>query len=72
MAMGSPLGPIFADFYMGYLEMMTFREIDLPLVYCRYVDAIFFICRDKAQLNEAKDKFESNSLLTFTTELGDI
>ena len=39
--MGSPLGPTFANYYMGDLESKTLTNIENPpLIYCRYVDDI--------------------------------
>ena len=43
VAMGSPLGPTFANFYMGHLEQMILsNDNDPPSIYTRYVDDIFF------------------------------
>ena len=42
VAMGSPLGPILANLFMGYYENMwlnTFRECEI-ILYQRYVDDI--------------------------------
>ncbi len=38
--MGSPLGPTFANWFLGYLEEKIFEEHDefYPKFYCRYVD----------------------------------
>ena len=45
VSMGSPLGPLFANFYMANLENSVIPTIDSherPLIYCRYVDDIFY------------------------------
>ncbi|XP_076029861.1 uncharacterized protein LOC143018389 [Oratosquilla oratoria] len=42
VAMGSPLGCTFADFYMCHLENKVLQNPELrPFTYCRYVDDIF-------------------------------
>ena len=69
VAMGSPLGPTFANFYMGYLEETIFSDHQKrPLMYCRYVDDIFIMVRNIQQLEEIKNQFEDNSILKFTIE----
>ena len=69
VAMGSPLGPTFANFYMGYLEETTFSDINKkPLIYARYVDDIFIMYSTIEQLKEIKRNFENNSILKFTIE----
>ena len=50
-AMGSPLGPVLANFYLSYIEdnRIDFESESCPLFYARYVDDIFciFNCKDK-------------------------
>ena len=42
VAMGSPLGVLFANFYMGMVERRVFENRDLcPHIYGRYIDDIF-------------------------------
>ena len=44
VAMGSPLGPTFANFYIGNLEELIFSDINIkPSIYWRYVDDIFVV-----------------------------
>ena len=44
VAMGSPLGPTFANFYMGNLEQSVHRDQNIkPNIYCRYVDDVFVV-----------------------------
>ncbi|XP_076048070.1 uncharacterized protein LOC143029258 [Oratosquilla oratoria] len=40
VAMGSPLGVLFANFFMGTIETKFLAEVR-PSIYCRYVDDIF-------------------------------
>ena len=41
VAMGSSLGPILANIFVGYLEFKLFSNIKIPLIYTRYADDIF-------------------------------
>ncbi|CAH8477181.1 unnamed protein product [Schistosoma mattheei] len=42
IAMGSPLGPILADIFMGHLEQKKLKHaIDSTTLYCRYMDDTF-------------------------------
>ena len=41
VAMGSPLGVLFANFYMGVVEERVFSKIPRPHIYCRYIDDTF-------------------------------
>ena len=41
VAMGSPLGPILANIFMGFLEMKYMKDNKKPLLYYRYVDDCF-------------------------------
>ena len=69
IAMGSPLGPLFANFYMGELEKRILKDKNIaPHIYCRYVDDIFVDVDDVDHLKIIQ-KFESNSVLKFTFEL---
>ena len=71
VAMGSPLGPTFANFYMGHLEEQVFSDDSLkPSLYARYVDDIFVQIDNVEQLIKLKECFQRNSVLTFTYELG--
>ena len=45
--MGSPLGPILADIFIGHLEQKLRKEISNVNLYCRYVDDIFIISDTK-------------------------
>ena len=70
VAMGSPLGPTFANFYMGELEARIFEDKNnKPLIYARYVDDIFLQIEDETQLIHLRNTFRDNSVLNFTYEL---
>ena len=68
--MGSPLGPIFANYYMGHLERQVFEDHTIkPATYCRYVDDIFAVVRDEQHLQLIKERMEESSVLRFTYEM---
>ena len=68
--MGSPLGPTFANFYMGDLEQRTLTDNhSKPHIYARFVDDIFVQVKDINELEKLKKLFEDNSVLNFTYEL---
>ena len=70
VAMGSPLGVLFADFYMGVLERRVMENEDIrPLTYCRYIDDIFVEVKSLHNLQELKAEFERFSPLNFTFEI---
>ena len=69
VAMGSPLGPTFANFYMGHLEEKVFTENPRPHIYARYVDDIFVQISSHNELIKLKETFQNNSVLKFTFEL---
>ena len=69
VAMGTPLGPTFANFYVGNLEQQVIPHcINKPILYCRYIDDIFLIVSDQNHILELKQSFESRSVLKFTIE----
>ncbi|XP_066974225.1 uncharacterized protein [Macrobrachium rosenbergii] len=41
VAMGSPLGVLFANCYMGTVEQRVFESINQPRMYVRYIDDTF-------------------------------
>ena len=69
VAMGSPLGPILANIFVGYNEFLLFRKIKKPLVYVRYVDDTFALFNNAKEsrvfLNQLKTLHSS---LDFTVE----
>ena len=57
VAMDSPLWPIFANYYMRYLEEGMFSDTSRkPLIYTRYVDNIFIMYKFPQQFYEIKIK----------------
>ena len=69
VSMGSPLGPLFASFYMAHVEETAFTDPDLkPTTYCRYVDDTFVEIRDQDHLIAIVSALEKNSVLKFTYE----
>ena len=70
IAMGSPLGPLFANMYMSYLENTIFSNHNSrPHLYARYMDDIFIQTENINELLNIKKLFEQNSVLKFTHEL---
>ncbi|KAF0287536.1 hypothetical protein FJT64_014062 [Amphibalanus amphitrite] len=69
VAMGSPLGCLFANMYMCKLENKVMLDVQpKPSIYCRYVDDIFLQVEHPQQLEAVKTKMEENSVLKFTIE----
>lgn len=64
VAMGSPLAPVLANFFMGYYEKLWLNNYTGPkvLYYCRYVDDI--ICCFKNSI-DARLFFEYRYLNSF-------
>ena len=70
VAMGSPLGVSFANFYMCDVEnKVLLNQTIAPTTYCRYVDDIYTVVRDETHLKELKTTMEKHSVLKFTYEL---
>ena len=70
VAMGSPLGPTFAGYYMGHIEHIVLSDPNVrPHTYGRYVDDIFLQVSNEDQLYALKNAFEQVSVLKFTVEL---
>ena len=68
IAMGSPLGVLFADFYMGVVEERVFSQHPMPSLYCRYVDDTFVKAQHPEDIEKLRRCFEDNSVLHFTSE----
>lgn len=73
VAMGSPLGPLFANFYMGSIEnKIFFHQPELkPSIYVRYVDDIFLNTDTESDVTHLVNTFKENSSLNFTYEMED-
>ena len=70
VAMGSPLGVLFAEAYMARVESLALESMEVkPFTYCRYIDDIFVDVVDEDQLMCLKSKLEEKSLLKFTVEM---
>ena len=69
VSMGSPLGPLFANFYMCHLESKVLTVDNKPMIYCRYVDDIFLMTKDPSFIFSLKAKFQNSSVLKFTYEI---
>ena len=70
IAMGSPLGVLFAQAFMASVEASVIESLPCkPSLYCRFVDDILLDVQDLDSLKHLKDKLEEASGLRFTTEL---
>ena len=69
IAMGSLLGVLFANFYLGHLEKETFNTHPhlKPHLYTRYVDDIFIAYDNISSINDLLNIF-NRSKLKFTIE----
>ncbi|XP_068211740.1 uncharacterized protein [Palaemon carinicauda] len=66
--MGSPLGVLFANFYMGVVEERVFSHLECPLDYFRYIDDTFIKATSTEAIKNLRRTFEDNSVLHFTLE----
>ena len=66
--MGSPLGVLFANAYMGFVEQMVFDRIPQPSTYLRYIDNTFVVTATREELDVLRRTFEECSVLRFTCE----
>ena len=68
--MGSPLGPIFANFHVGHFENIILHNPNIKLItYKRYDDDIFLAATSEDQINTLKETFENMTVLKFTYEM---
>ena len=69
VAMGSPLGPILANIFVGYHEQQLFESCSEPVLYRRYVDDIFTIFNGREEMVQFHEKLSNlHSSLVFTEE----
>ena len=68
VAMGSPLGVLFANTYMGFVEKRVFQRIPQPPTHRRYIDDTFAVTTTRESLNVLCRTFEEYSLFNFTCE----
>ena len=68
-AMGSPLGPILANIFVGYHESLLMERVCNPFVYKRYVDDTFAIFETKEHAELFLDELSRmHPSLSFTCE----
>ena len=67
VSMGSPLGVLFANFYMSHVENIVFvKKPNLkPNIFCRYVDDYFLLLNSPETLNQIIKAFKEESVLNF-------
>ncbi|XP_076033080.1 uncharacterized protein LOC143020534 [Oratosquilla oratoria] len=68
VAMGSPLGVLFANMYMAQVEKKVFNDHPPPELYARYIDDVFITTSSDEDANSLLTAFQNNSCLTFTCE----
>ncbi|XP_068238453.1 uncharacterized protein [Palaemon carinicauda] len=68
VGMGSPLGVLFANFYMGVVEERVFSQIRLQDVYVRYIDDTFIMAPSTQDIKTLRRTFKECSCLRFTVE----
>ena len=71
IAMGSPLGVLFAQAFMAHVEQVVLDSgnVEKPALYCRYVDDVLVDVNSLSHLSQLKTQLEQASGLKFTTEL---
>ena len=71
VAMGSPLGVLFANFYMGTIEENIFSSAPhlKPAIYTRYIDDIFISASSEEHISTLIETFKQHSCLNFTHEM---
>lgn len=69
VAMGSPLGVTFANFYMCQVENEVIHNLTKqPKLYARYIDDCFIVSECKKDTELLRQQFEKHSVLKFTIE----
>ncbi|XP_064080775.1 uncharacterized protein LOC135197684 [Macrobrachium nipponense] len=68
VAMGSPLGVLLANFYMGEVEERIFSQHKCPRTYGRYIDDIFVQADSEDEVEALRQQFLRYSTLNFTVE----
>ena len=66
--MGSPLGCLFAEMYMGKVEERTFNSLNRPKIYARFRDDIFTTVDRISEIEVLANTLKANSVLNFTIE----
>ena len=69
VAMGSPLGPVLANIFVGYYEAKLFENMQKPISYFRYVDDIFIAHKNSFDIKMFYNEISSlHPSLKFTFE----
>ncbi|XP_066958123.1 uncharacterized protein [Macrobrachium rosenbergii] len=68
VAMGSPLGVHFANFYMGAVERWVFVAIEKLSIYIRYIDNTFISASMVEEIEDLRQAFYNHSSLNFIIE----
>ena len=69
VAMGTPLGPILANIFVGYNEERLFKTSNKPLAYFRYVDDTFALFNNERESRSFLDRLSLlHPSLKFTME----
>ncbi|XP_050739089.1 uncharacterized protein LOC127009752 [Eriocheir sinensis] len=68
VAMGSPLGVLLSNFFMGCIEDEVFKTINKPDIYCRYIDDIFIKTKNEEDMEDIRTCLQEISGLKFTIE----
>ncbi|XP_064098673.1 uncharacterized protein LOC135209835 [Macrobrachium nipponense] len=66
MAMGSPLGVLFANSYMGTMEERVFTRMQQPHRYGRYIDDIFVQVDGEDEVEALRQAFQQCSELKYS------
>ena len=71
VTMGSPLGVLFANFYLGHVEKQIFTKYpDIkPKIYLRYIDDIFLMTDKVEHIDHLIETLQNQSVLKFTKEV---
>ncbi|XP_064081643.1 uncharacterized protein LOC135198109 [Macrobrachium nipponense] len=68
VAMGSPLGVLFANFYMGIVEEQVFARMQQPRRYGCYIDDIFVQVDAEDEVEALHQAFQQCSVLNYPVE----
>ena len=69
VAMGSPLGPILANIFVGFHEDRLFKSAQKPIAYFRYVDDTFVLFDSKNKIDDFHAELNKlHDSLVFTKE----
>ena len=70
VAMGSPLGVLFAQAFMSHIEHLAIQnQIVKPHIYCRYIDDIFVCVENETHIERLRSSLQELSGLNFTVEM---